>query len=272
MCRPATLLLLLWGACLPATTWAWGARGHKAVADIATAHLTPQALAQVSELLRDDLDRDLKPSGRTSLADVASWPDEIREIAPDDAYKGWHSRANPVCSEALAPCPDGHCVDQLILHYAAVLKDRQHGQRERNEALKWVVHLVGDLHMPMHSGAHGKAPEATLEGRVVKEGSTLHNVWDSALANAALAQGEIVAAYAASAPLADDAPTQWMRETREIARRFVYAPLPEFDCARKLPRTVQLDRAYQKQSVPVIREQIRKAGLRLAQLLNETLR
>ncbi len=270
MRRSITLLLLC--AAIPATTWAWGGRGHKAVAHIATAHLTPQALAQVSELLRGDLDRDLKPSGRSTLAEISSWPDEIREIAPDDAYKGWHSRANPVCSEALAPCPDGHCVDQLILHYAAVLKDDQQGHRERNEALKWVVHLVGDLHMPMHSGVHGKAPETTLEGRVVKEGSTLHNVWDGVLANAALAQGEINAAYDTPAPLATDAPTQWMLEARQIARRFVYEPLPEFSCARKLPRTLQLDRAYQKQSAPVIREQIRKAGLRLAQLLNETLR
>ena len=213
----------------------------------------------------------MNPSQRTTLAEIASWPDEIRKIAPEDAYKGWHSRANPVCSDKLAACPDGHCVDQLIIHYTAILKDRKQTHRAHNEALKWIVHLVGDLHMPMHSGVHGKAVEVRLEGKKTKEGTTLHKVWDNALAVSALDQEKIQATLGNTPPLATDAPTQWMLETRQIARLHTFDPLPGFTCDSRLRGPVVLDHAYQQQSAPVIREQLRKAGLRLAQLLNETL-
>lgn len=252
--------------------WAWGRVGHAAIANIASANLTPAATAQVNALLHNDLDGHLQASGRTSLAAVASWADEIREIAPKNTYKGWHSRANPVCSNDLGKCTSGHCVDQNIMHFRQVLQDRNQPARARNEALKWIVHLVGDLHMPMHSGAHGKDIEVTLAGKKLRNPVTLHNVWDSNLAEMALKQGAILPALDHHlAPLAADAPTQWMLETRTIARQYTYDPLPGFSCATTLQGPIELDKAYQQQALPVIRAQISAAGLRLAQLLNETL-
>lgn len=261
------LLLLV----LHSQVWAWGHKGHAAVADIASVNLTPAAQAQVEVLLKNDLDRDLKLSGRTTLAAVSSWPDEIREIAAKDSYKGWHTRANPVCSDALAACKNGKCVDQNIIAYAGILKDSKQPLLTRNEALKWVVHLVGDLHMPMHSGVHGKDIEVTLDGIKTREGTTLHNAWDTELAVLALKRGKITATLTSATPLAADAPAQWMQETRLIARQYTFDPLPGFSCNSKLNGPVVLDKAYQQQSIPVIREQIAKAGLRLAQLLNEAL-
>ena len=128
----AALLLL---SALPAL--AWGRAGHATVARIAQARLTPAAQAQVHLLLEDDLDAAGRPSGRRTLAEIASWPDELRELAPKGAYQGWHTRANPVCREALGPCRDGHCVDELIVHYGQILADPAQPRRERNEALKW---------------------------------------------------------------------------------------------------------------------------------------
>lgn len=62
-----------------------------------------------------------------------------------------------------------------------------------------------------------------------------------------------------------------MRETREVALRAAYQPLPGFVCNIRLPEPFVLDAAYQQHSVAVVRQQIERAGLRLAQLLNETL-
>jgi len=274
--RTLWLRTLLIGVVLlacPVAGWSWGKLGHATVADIAAAHLTPAATAQVRRLLENDLDRDQQASGRTTLAQIASWADEIRDIAPAGTYRGWHTRANPVCSQALGACKDGHCVDQLIIHNAQILQDPAQAPRARNEALKWVVHLVGDLHMPMHSGVYGKDILVRLEAQPTRPGTTLHQAWDNDLAKRALLGNPVEVTPSpefTSAPAAD-APTQWMRETRVLSRQFVFDPLPGFSCGAELRGPMLLDLAYQQQSAPVIREQIGKAGLRLAQLLNAVL-
>ena len=249
---------------------AWGRAGHAEVARIAVTGLTPAALAQVQTLLEDDRDALGAPSGRHTLPEIASWPDEIRDVAPKGSYRGWHTRANPVCAGTLGPCPDGHCVDELIEHFGQVLADPRQPARQRNEALKWVVHLVGDLHQPLHSGVAedgGRTPVRTLQGRPL-QGATLHSVWDSQLARIALKgwHGRI----ATGAP--ESAPRQWMLESRDLALRNVYQALPGFACGKPLPAALDLDDAYVEQAVPVIRLQMERAGQRLALALNRWLR
>lgn len=254
---------------------AWGRKGHAAVADLAAANLTPAAQAQVTELLKGDLNASGQPSGRATLAEVASWADEIRDVAPKGTYKGWHTRSNPVCGEGLGGCKRGECVDRKIVEYTAILKDRSQPHRARNEALKWVVHLIGDLHMPLHSGSNKDSAGQKIEVRLVNlktgKNPNLHTVWDSELAVLALKQGPLAAKLTTSAPLAEDAPEQWMQETRAIARKHVYDPLPGFACGDQVAGPVELDAPYQQQAVPAIREQMTKAGLRLAQWLNQAL-
>lgn len=270
------MLVLVLLAAGPLSAWGWGSKGHAAIAELAEANLSAEALSQVHELLQDDLDRYEKPSGRKNLAAVASWPDEIRvEALKTDpkAYKGWHVRGNQVCSSKLGECRDGNCVDQLIIHYVKVLHDRKQDHRARNEALKWVVHLVGDMHQPLHSGINrnGGGARVLMDGVELKPGTTLHMVWDNQLANAALKGWKSEARLAETKPLSEDAPTQWMIETRDVALHDVYEPLPGFNCTDKLPEPIVLDAAYQQRSVAVVRQQIERAGLRLAQLLNQTL-
>lgn len=270
-------LLLCCGSLFPLSAQAWNAHGHAAVAAIAAAQLTPSARQQVRELLEGDLDRLEKPSGRKHLTEIASWPDEIRDEAVKTdpaAYKGWHVRSNQVCAEALGACRDGNCVDQLIIRFASQLADRSQPRRVRNEALKWVVHLVGDLHMPLHSGVNrnGGGAKVRIEGMSLKADATFHTVWDSELLQAALAAWVRSDAALPAVPLAADAPTQWMLETRDLALREVYGSLPDFSCAGRLPEPFVLDHAYQQRSVATVRLQIERAGLRLAQLLNESLR
>jgi hypothetical protein len=243
------------------------------VTRIAEARLTPTAQAQVRVLLEDDLDAAGRPSGRHTLAEIASWPDELRDLAPKGAYQGWHTRANPVCREALGPCTDGHCVDELIVHYGQILADPAQPRRERNEALKWVVHLVGDLHQPLHSGVagdHGKTPVRSLAGATLVPGTTLHEVWDGALARIALKDWR--PGGRPEGLSADDGPLQWMLESRDLALRHVYQPIPGFACGQPLPAVLDLDRDYVQQAVPVVRLQLLRAGYRLADQLNRWLR
>ena len=270
-----TTLLVATLALLPCFAHAWSHKGHAAIADLATANLSPAAQTQVQALLKDDLNVSDQPSGRTTLAAVSSWADEIRDVAPKGAYKGWHTRSNPVCGEGLGSCKRGECVDQKIIEYTAILKDRNQPHRARNEALKSVVHLIGDLHMPLHSGSNkdgtGQKIEVTLTNLKTGKNPTLHTVWDRELAVLALKQGALAAKLDKHETLTDGAITQWMQESRALARKHVYDPLPGFVCGKQIVGVVELDNAYQQQAVPVIREQMTKAGLRLAQWLNQAL-
>ena len=115
---------------------AWNKKGHAAIANIAEANLTPAAREKVQALLRDDRNASNQLSGRTTLAEIASWPDEIRKADKQRTYAGWHSRNNPVCQTKPGVCWFGRCVDRNLQRYAAVLKDERATHRERNEALK----------------------------------------------------------------------------------------------------------------------------------------
>jgi hypothetical protein len=268
------LLTVFCFALLSTTAFAWGHKGHAAVAGLAQANLTPAALAQVNELLLDDLDRDEKPSHRKTLASVASWADQIRDIAPPGTYSGWHSRSNKVCSDALGACRNGNCADQLVIRYAGILKDRSQSPRTRNEALKWVVHLVGDLHQPLHSGVNidkGNIP-AGIIGSEVRPGTTFHSLWDTNVAELALKSGPLQGRLADTAPLPVDAPTEWMKEARDVARKSAYETLPGFTCNAHLPTPLMVDDVYMQQAAVVARKQMENAGLRLAHLLNDALK
>lgn len=256
---------------------AWGAKGHAAVAALAESALSASAKNQLEVLLADDLDRDERPSGRRSLAAVASWADEIRDVVPTERYRGWHVRPNPVCSAELGACRDGFCVDQLILLYATILADPAKPLRARNEALKWLVHLVGDLHQPLHAGMakdRGNLP-VLLSGEAAKPGRSLHQVWDSELAVMALERGAL--ALPAHLPAyAPELVEGWVRESRDLARDAVYGALPGFRCDTWMPSSrggavTVLDAAYQAQALPVIRLQLERAASRLAALLNALL-
>ncbi|HLY52791.1 MAG TPA: S1/P1 nuclease, partial [Steroidobacteraceae bacterium] len=148
------LLTLAWGS--PA--FAWGPQGHRTVGAIADRLLTPAAHATVEQLLAADLDRFGNASGRRTLESISVWADEIRGTAQD--HPRWHYDELPVCGPAPARqeyCPRGECNSAQLERLIAVLGDRGADLRARNEALKWVVHLLADLHQPLHAANNADA-------------------------------------------------------------------------------------------------------------------
>jgi uncharacterized membrane protein YgcG len=154
---------------------AWGPVGHEAVGAVADALLTPHTQAAVADLLADDRDRDGRFSGRRSLAEVAGWADEIRGGPGDHPH--WHYDNRPVCGppvEAGAWCPQGDCASAQLPALLATLADPGRPRAERNMALKWIVHLVGDLHQPLHAA---DLAEGANRIRVVPQGKSGRS-WD----------------------------------------------------------------------------------------------
>lgn len=263
--RRSALALFTCLALAPAAQ-AWGPLGHSIVADLAQRHLSPGAEAEVERLLALDHTK--------SLADIASWPDEIRNDPKQDALwkqtRGLHyiDFTSGDCNYTPPrDCKDGQCVVVGIDHYVKVLGDKSQSDAVRLEALKFVVHFIGDEHQPLHGGSRddkgGNAYQVQFQGK----GTNLHSVWDSGLlkthglewkayADELDARGPVT--LPAPIPPLDNAYAQWAEESCAISRD-IY------------PNGHTIDQAYVDKELPVAELRLREAGRRLAEVLNLTL-
>jgi len=263
--RLATALL----ACLiVAPVQAWGPLGHSVVAELAQRHLSPAAEAEVERLLAPDHTR--------SLADIASWPDQIQD---DPARADLWKQTRPLhyvdfrhgdCNYTPPrDCQDGLCVVSGLQHYVAVLGDPTQSDAARGEALKFVVHFAGDIHQPLHAGSRDDKGGNTYQVQFNGKGTNLHRVWDSGLL---LTRGLDWQAYASAldarglvplpppiAPL-DNPYAQWAEESCAITAEAGFYPTDH-----------KISQAYVDAELPVAELRLREAGRRLAEVLNLTL-
>lgn len=149
----------------------WGIQGHQVIANLAAAQLTTKARQEVDRLLA------LEP-GET-LASVSIWADEHRNPATGP----WHYINFPrqTCTyDQQRDCPDGQCVIEAINKQLEILASGRTDEK-RFIALKYVVHLVGDVHQPLHSGYLDDKGGNTYQLQAFMRGSNLHALWDSGL-------------------------------------------------------------------------------------------
>lgn len=248
-------------AFVPALAAAWGPTGHRMVADLAERQLTPPTQVQVRRLLASTHDR--------SLADIATWADDLRNdrsqqlMARATASLHYVNFADSRCRyDASGDCPDGRCVVAAIDRYTRILGDRSRSDAERAEALRFVVHFVGDVHQPLHAGYRrdrgGNQYQVQWNGR----GSNLHAVWDSAvLASRKLGWRAYANALARQPlPRAGGTPAQWAEESCRATRNDgIY------------PRGHRIDKNYLARMRPLAERRVREAATRLAALLNREL-
>lgn len=144
--RTLTILAAFLAALNASTTaHAWGAEGHRLIGELADQQLTPVARTEITRLLATE-------PGAT-LSSIATWADEIRSRET----ASWHYINPPPgnCSyERARDCDDGQCAVEALNTQIAVLKSKATDE-QRLIALKWVVHLVGDVHQPLHAGFKG---------------------------------------------------------------------------------------------------------------------
>lgn len=263
-----TLLITALLCLLAAPAHAWGPRGHRLVGHLAQARLDPAALAQVEILLRG-----VEAEEKRSLAGISTWADELRERDPGLGRRSarWHyvNIGESGCRfEPKRDCPEGDCVIGAINAQAAILADRSRSDAERLQALRFVVHFVGDVHQPMHAGfardRGGNTVQVNLrDGTRDGRGTNLHALWDSGLFHG-LRESEPrhlakLEERAVNVPANGD-PAKWAEESCEIALRDgVYPPRP------------RVGQRYVDAWRPVAEERIVIAGHRLAELLNRTL-
>ncbi len=287
--RAARILALLLALALsPGRAYAWGEEGHRMVGEIAERFLGAAARAQVAALLEDDRLADGERSNRHSLGEVANWADEIKEVPWGRKRGSWHFDNVPLCGAAdrSSYCAGGRCASAQLERNIAILRDAKLPVRRRNEALKWVVHLMADVHQPLHAATRGdrggNAVEVSFFGRRddPRFGPlNLHAIWDVHMVRRLVRERGGERAIV-SAPIAAADRAAWERasipevvaESNGIAGRIVYPALGGKSSCSAPPRgAVPVAGAYFARAAPVIEDRLKKAGVRLAKVLNDTL-
>jgi hypothetical protein len=248
-------------ACLSTPAHAWGPTGHRIVGELAGHQLTPGTRAEVKRLLSVTHDQ--------SLADVSTWADDLRDERSQRVLWRTTSKlhflnfSSSSCHyDAARDCAGGRCVVAAIDRYADVLGDHTRSDRERAEALRFVVHFVADVHQPMHAGYRrdkgGNRYPLQWDGR----GTNLHAIWDSpVLASRRIGWSAYATTLARSPmPQATGTPAQWAEESCRMTRDDgIY------------PRGHRIDQDYFARMRPLAEQRVRQAAARLAALLNRAL-
>jgi hypothetical protein len=244
-------LLVVLGA-LTAQACAWGTQGHQVVAELAFNTLTPKARFEVTQLLA------LEP-GET-LASISMWADERKS----PATSAWHYVNFPrdTCQfETERDCPDGQCVVAALERQLAVLASSPTPER-RLKALKYVVHLVGDLHQPLHAGYQDDRGGNSYTLQAFMQARNLHALWDGGLVkNLNLDNTALTALVRQSMPQLEQSNLSLSQAAEESCR---LVATPGFYPAR------QVTERYVQQFTPVLLQRLAMAGARLAGLLNRT--
>lgn len=292
---------------------AWGCKGHQVIALIAERRLNPHARTVVAQILGDapispDLRRFCGDSGLDAFADSSTWADDERTVRPETA--DWHFIDIPrgvTKGDLEQYCPPDGCVTRAILDELAVLRDAKASSQARGDALRFLIHFVGDLHQPLHATTNndlggncvpvaffGSAPQETDPARESYR-PNLHGVWDTDILER-FAQGKTPTQIAAD--LQDKFKTQlpawqsektdvaaWAWESHEAAEKTVYGKLPS-KIAVETPKLVKtcadddhistrmlklnevIGDEYQGAAAPVVEERLTQAGARLAATLN----
>ncbi len=242
----------------------WGDTGHEVVAHIAQRNLTDKASEQVKAILRPE------SSVNEALAKAAIWPDhEGRKIEDMNSLHYVNFTAEDSYYIRARNCPRRNCIVEAIRWYRRVMVDEEAPLNLRRIALRFVVHLVGDIHMPLHAG-HRKDRGGTdiyvnYEGARVR----LHKLWDAktkiielkeqgSSAEIAVRLDEGVTLDERQAWKSGTAAV-WAKESLKLARTYAY----------KLPETGIITEGYVRRAFTVMRRRLAQGGIRLAWILNE---
>ena len=268
----ALLMLLLTSS--PAM--AWGAFGHDTTAEIAEANISPSSRSKIARLIAADKALGTPECRIRNLKDASTWPDCIRRTRWRWGYTAaWHYRTTPIC-EAYNPrsrCSGGNCVTAQITRSQRLLADESLPVHIRLEALAFMVHFAGDIHMPLHSGDKDDrgGNDRRADYGIVPD-MNLHWIWDGPLAERAITTGPrpIVRRYTSAerSELSGGSPEDWGRESWQLARDVVYPLAFDTDpCTGELPMATQLSQEDIEVMLPHAKRRVQQAGLRIADML-----
>lgn len=239
----------------------WGVTGHRAIGEIAQKHLSPEAKQAVSSLL----------DGKT-LADVSTWADEVRNEPAYQHTASWHylnlpmGLSYPEFEKRMQDAARQENVYTALLKAEHELAGKGGTRESKVEALKFIVHFVGDLHQPMHISRAEDKGGNTIQLNYEGQGTNLHALWDSKLIDhqgltyQQMADKYDVATTAEIQKWQRDPLILWIWESYKVSSR-LYMEVDSLSGRG-------IGEAYYQAHISIIQQRIEEAGIRLAGLLN----
>ncbi len=250
--RISFFILFLFGA--TSSLWAWGQTGHRAVGQVAENHLTKKAKKNIKKLL-----------GSEGLALVSTWMDEIKSDSTYDYANQWHWVTIPD-GQTYAESeknPKGDVVE-AIERMKVILKSDTASDEHKVRALKFLVHLVGDIHQPLHVGRGDDRGGNSLKVKWFRSSSNLHRVWDSEMIDdKQLSYSELALAVdnATESEIKNwqqGSAADWAHEAMTYREQIYNTKNPDY-----------MSYEYMYLNWDLLQNQIEKGGIRLAGILNE---
>ena len=237
--------------CLPFLAFAdWGKTGHRVIGEIAAHHLNPKAQTVISELL----------DGR-SLARIGTWADEIRSNPDYNQYTIWHYVNMPLDKKYEEVEHSSENVVTAIQKCIAALKDENTSKEDKAFYLKYLIHCLADLHQPLHAGRAEDKGGNTIKLKFFGRNTNLHRVWDTDLINDyGMSYSELAKSLMErhNDKVKIGSPVQWANESQEKVIS-IYSSVEDGD---------RLGYRYSYEHLPLVKDQLYKAGIRLAAVLN----
>jgi hypothetical protein len=233
---------------------AWGQTGHRVVGEVASFYLKRKVEKRVSEILN-----------RQSMAVASVWMDNIKSDDSYDYAKPWHWVTIPdgMTYEETEKNPEGDVI-MMIEQITKELKAGNLDIKSEQEKLKMLIHLVGDIHQPCHVGNGKDKGGNDVKLKWFGQNSNLHRVWDSemidskAFSYTELADMVNITTKEEVKALQSNTIDDWYKEAMGL-RSQVY----------ELPEDMYLKYEYRYKNWYTVQDQLKKAGIRLAGLLNE---
>ncbi|WP_394750420.1 S1/P1 nuclease [Spongiimicrobium salis] len=233
----------------------WSKTGHRTVGEVAQQHLKGRAKRAIKKILKGE-----------SLALVSTFADEIKADRSYSHFSPWHYVNFPADKKYtdVSPSPKGDLITG-IRKCIAIIKDKNSSDADKNFYLKMLVHLVGDLHQPLHAGQAEDKGGNDIQLQWFGEGTNLHRLWDSNLINS-FGMGYT--------ELAKNLPPVKKRERKKIQSGSILTWVQESKLlANELYKSVEIGEEvgyqYSYKYTDLVRSQLQKGGLRLAKILND---
>lgn len=228
--------------------------------------LSPSTLKKIQAIIGKEDD----------LASIANWADQIRLSQSETAP--WHFIDLPIRQDVTRAdvqnfCPNNDCSINQIQIDKGVLTDASQIQREKFRALRFIVHFVGDLHQPLHSSDDSDRGGNDKMIRFLKKKMKLHALWDHLIEKQTTEDSRDLATKLESGITAEKAKswlqgdeTDWALESYKIAKETIYKG---YQPGLQDMTDTNLGNPYFKQMRPIVDEQLQKAGVRLAAILED---
>jgi hypothetical protein len=238
----------------------WGDKAHRVVALIAEASLMARSRAQIEEIF----------SAKSPLADAAVWPDYTgKQIGDFDALHYVNIPDHARGYDRNRDCRDRNCVVEALSWFKKVASDTTAPKNVRRIALRFVAHLVGDIHQPLHAGRAADRGGNDIRIYFKGEAFRLHEFWDVNLVELEPGTAEEMADRLIRGMNREErrlweagGPERWAEESFALARSHAY----------KVDPSGEISDTYIAKALPVVRKRLAQAGIRLGWMMNQSLR